>query len=937
MGKKKRLTRCHSGGGWLYEDAHYNNYNRLRGYLSTAAQVGHMVAAGLAKGAQMQGSASGEGGQGMDFSQLGSMFSQNGQAAPTSGAQGGMDFSNFSTTDIDKWKNAYYGGMYACGGPINKFEGGGGLSMASAITEGASDALDTYVEASAVDDEAINASKQPLKNMLNNKVTSNSMDSLMTDWSNAFRAKTDWDRHDFQGASTFSKLAKGQLNASIAFTEAAESSGNPWVAAGVGTANTIGAIWGTASAKRKARREARKANTLGSALNDIQQQNFMSRSSLLDTQQDRMNAMGYAAYGGPLYTPDSAIGYQLANDQLLAQMQADQMKQKMGALPNYADQNIAAEGGEIHIKKSHRGLFTKKANAAGMGVQEYASHVLANKEDYPSSTVRQANFARNAAKWNANGGFLNVNGGLFDNNLVYVNEGGTHEENPNQGVPYGVDEQGVPNLVEEGELIWNDYVFSNRLKVPKDVRKRYKLGGDLTFAKAAERLGRESEERPNDPVSDSTLGDILADLAMTQEQIRAEKGETNYAACGGKVHRYDTGGLSRYNIDEYLQAIQNANYKEARHPESFINYTPNSRAAAQQIEADQTYQEFWNDLVKPENWNSEQGKQIRQALAAKTGRDWTKITPEQAKTYATTGNVGYYHTPVTLSMNTPAPVDTRAASTVPQNTPPAVDESLQARASNLAAESPNKAPARTGLEGIGEGEVEGNPNGKNYMDWLQYAPTVGSGLAVVSDALGITNRPHYGDADSIVQNLGNLKWVGTGPVGQYQQYSPMDNLYLMNQLQTQANAQRRGIYNAANNPAQAQALAFANNANTLSAMGELGIKLDRENLDRRNAVIAFNNALDQYNATKALDADKANMANNSLMMNAVAQAARMRTDERLAAEAARAANLSTFWNNLGAIGKNQQESDWIKQLQNSGFTVSKNKCGGMLTKKRKKR
>lgn len=56
-------------------------------------------------------------------------------------------------------------------------------------------------------------------------------------------------------------------------------------------------------------------------------------------------------------------------------------------------------GGKIHIKKSHRGLFTKKAKAAKMGVQEYARHVLANKEDFNSGTVKQANFARNAASW----------------------------------------------------------------------------------------------------------------------------------------------------------------------------------------------------------------------------------------------------------------------------------------------------------------------------------------------------------------------------------------------------------------------------------------------------------------------------------------------------------------------------------------------------------
>lgn len=59
---------------------------------------------------------------------------------------------------------------------------------------------------------------------------------------------------------------------------------------------------------------------------------------------------------------------------------------------------IKAKDG-IYIKKSHKGLFTEKANRAGQGVQEFANHVLANKENYPSSTIKQANFARNAKKF----------------------------------------------------------------------------------------------------------------------------------------------------------------------------------------------------------------------------------------------------------------------------------------------------------------------------------------------------------------------------------------------------------------------------------------------------------------------------------------------------------------------------------------------------------
>jgi hypothetical protein len=59
---------------------------------------------------------------------------------------------------------------------------------------------------------------------------------------------------------------------------------------------------------------------------------------------------------------------------------------------------IFKDGG-IYINPKNKGKFTKKAKAAGMGVQEFARHVLANKDDYPTSTVKQANFARNAKKW----------------------------------------------------------------------------------------------------------------------------------------------------------------------------------------------------------------------------------------------------------------------------------------------------------------------------------------------------------------------------------------------------------------------------------------------------------------------------------------------------------------------------------------------------------
>ena len=71
--------------------------------------------------------------------------------------------------------------------------------------------------------------------------------------------------------------------------------------------------------------------------------------------------------------------------------------------------NEYGNGGGIHIDPSKRGTFTSAAKRHGMGVQEFASRVLSNKDDYSTAMVRKANFARNAAKWHGEGGDLDNN------------------------------------------------------------------------------------------------------------------------------------------------------------------------------------------------------------------------------------------------------------------------------------------------------------------------------------------------------------------------------------------------------------------------------------------------------------------------------------------------------------------------------------------------
>lgn len=179
--------------------------------------------------------------------------------------------------------------------------------------------------------------------------------------------------------------------------------------------------------------------------------------------------------------------------------------------------NIAKDGGGIHIKKKNRGKFTEYC-----GGKVTEACIRKGKNSSNPTTRKRATFAQNARNWNAFGGWLNTQGGDFTNGVTFIDEGGSHEENPYQGIQIGVDPEGAPNLVEQGEVVYDDYVFSDRMEIPDDIRKEYKLRGK-TFAKAAKSAQRESEERPNDPLSTKGLQAAMERIATAQEEARERK------------------------------------------------------------------------------------------------------------------------------------------------------------------------------------------------------------------------------------------------------------------------------------------------------------------------------------------------------------------------------------------------------------------------------
>lgn len=320
--------------------------------------------------------------------------------------------------------------------------------------------------------------------------------------------------------------------------------GGPFGAAFGAAAGLGSGLFGFFRGKGKAKDMAANINDWSEEANDNKLWQF--NSNLEDIKRRRQlgwdTAVPQYAYGGLMGLADSdtgAIDYGFMSDYLNMKNSQAQSKGNMisylGTMPS--EPMTFANGGGIRIKKKNRGKFTETMRRTGKSAEElsHSSNPL---------TRKRAIFALNSRKWkHGDGGFLNefadngdtffalggdvqTNGSDFTDGLSHINEGQSHEENPYSGVQMGIAPDGAPNLVEEGETIFNDYVFSNRIHPTKDVLKKfhmYSKGGKLTYADVSKRLEKEAKERPNDPISQSALKNMLEKLAEAQENQKAEE------------------------------------------------------------------------------------------------------------------------------------------------------------------------------------------------------------------------------------------------------------------------------------------------------------------------------------------------------------------------------------------------------------------------------
>jgi len=114
------------------------------------------------------------------------------------------------------------------------------------------------------------------------------------------------------------------------------------------------------------------------------------------------------------------------------------------------------------------------------------------------------------------GGFINEASRNYPNRLTEFNEGGNHEDNPNGGIQQGINpNDGRPNLVEQDETKWNDYIFSKRILADGGTLQANHLDKKYdgwSFADISKDIYKVYKERPNDPISRKTFDDLMPKL-----------------------------------------------------------------------------------------------------------------------------------------------------------------------------------------------------------------------------------------------------------------------------------------------------------------------------------------------------------------------------------------------------------------------------------------
>lgn len=757
---------------------------------------------------------------------------------------------------------------------------GKGLGSALGIASGAASLFGSAYSMANPDTDSLEQSVDAqIEAMKQNQqgVQASSLDDLMSQWSSFRLMDTDFNADDYYRGPSDGDIFKNTLSSTVSGAATGASAG-PWGALagaviGLGS-GLIGGLTGKSKAQRAAEKAAADLKAEAERQNAYKQASFATAAQSLTSKNNRMLASQIAAYGGPLGISLLPVG---------------------GAIDYMQNEELLSSLGENMTKNNN---------------------------------------SRTSMPMFAFGGALPGYGGDWSNGLNFIKAGKKHEQNPIGGVPMGVAQDGVPNLVEEGEVVWNDYVFSNRIGVPKSVREKFQLkGGDnMTFAEAVEKAQKASAERPNDPIEKRTLDTLLAGLMQEQETIRQEKAQKEqfsqmedmaaFAADGGPIH------IAKNKRGTFTAAAT----KHGMGVQEFAGHVLANK------------DKYSPAMVKKANFarNAAKWHALGGHLFNLGGPDdpldfWAMV---QRDNEARMANAPLAETPTPreeaiLAAGTPE--GQQAAYEYWRTTQ---DPELFRNATTPEVKSETPTTSNTALPTSG------------WQTMLRYAPVVGGIGTVFSDLMGWTNKPDYQYADAIdaaaERATSGYTHVGYTPLGDYLAYNPFDRLFYANELGAQQAATRRGILNLSNgNRGTALAGLLAADYSGNIGLGKLFREGEEYNLAQRQKVAEFNRATNMYNSEADLKTQIANAETDRLRANLLYEAALkanlMRQQEDQTSNAAKAANWNALFENLGSIGQEYLDRYRLNALLNSGWAGTLNTSmrnitanGGRISRKKKR-
>ena len=560
---------------------------------------------------------------------------------------------------------------------------------------------------------------------------------------------------------------------------------------------------------------------------------------------------------------------------------------------NQAEDTAAmyADGGPIHIAKNKRGTFTAAATKNGMGVQEFAKHVLANKDKYSTNMVKKAVFAHNANSWEhgyggyladpyiqyALGGHIAANGMLFSSTNPPVRwvakTPGGYMLSPAEVVATKPSAQTIPSF--NIGVTANDPQLGIQTTIPEILSKPIQLPVRLTAGQPTQFITTVSNNWS--PGAGLNMPSGYPDLKISVPGT---------ANIGDEPRQFYMGPskLDPWGATDSYQKWKNSVTGNTPVPSSGIPSTSTSTSTISKTSEKSNTTKKSNEI----NNNTKTDESVI-VIPDFENMDYSWLTPEAQEEFYKTIHPDNY-TPIDLNANN----------------------------ANNSDKDKDK--------------DKGSGNGKTKFDesWLRYAPVLGSAIGAM---VSLFDKPDMEYANAIEragrEAAGKLKDVKAKPIGDYLAYNPFDRLFYSNQLAAQSAAQRRAIENAANGNVGAALAGLANaDYNADVALGQLYRQGEEYNLAQRHKVAEFNRGTNMFNSQEDLRAQMANAqtaAQRAQIINqAIAQAAALKLGEKNRIQEARSLNLTNFFDNLGNIGWEAMNRNMINSNKALYYYMSAN-------------